>query len=359
MAEYEDLREWSAILEKDVLVLNTTMTCPLSCSFCCYGCHPKRQERMPLPLAIDLIDQAATLSCFSSIGFTGGEPLFYRDDFNAMVERCALHALPFTVATSGHWGRDPAEAEEVAAFMVSRGLRRANISCDPSHAEFVSPAAVKHAAAAIAARGVPVYVVGTFDTPGMTLKNFVPDLIDAPNVFLIDKVVSKIGRATKWDVDYEAIVGPKVKTCYRRVHHDIVVFWDGKAYPCCSTFNRATPGLVIGDLTRETLADVRNRLDASLLFRVIKREGFPEFYRIIEQFDPELLAMIPSFDAFPGACSACHGIMKNGPVAERVRAAFEAYRQTEIEKTLSRVADLLGESSAADFYEKMLETCSS
>lgn len=358
MSEYEDLREWSAILEKDVLVLNTTMTCPLSCDFCCYGCHPGRSERMPIDQALSLIDQAAAIEHFSSVGFTGGEPMVHRDDFLAMIDRCALHGLPFTVASSGYWGESGEEARDLAARMAACGLRRMNISCDPSHAEFVTPDAVTRAAHACAAHDIPVYIVGTFDTPGGTLREFVPELVDVPNVHLIDKIVAKTGRATKWDVDYAALTGPKVKTCYRRVHHDIVIFWDGKTYPCCSTFNRATPGLVMGNAFTEPLALIRARIEASLLLRVIKREGFPQFYDIIERLDPALHADMPKFEDYPGACSTCHAVLRKPHIAARVQAVFETYRTQEIIKTMDRVEGVLGKERAAAFFGNMLEHCS-
>ncbi|MBN2533230.1 MAG: RiPP maturation radical SAM C-methyltransferase [Spirochaetales bacterium] len=44
--------------EKHVLVFNYTLTCPLACDFCCFHCHPGRQEKMPLDLAVSLVKQA-------------------------------------------------------------------------------------------------------------------------------------------------------------------------------------------------------------------------------------------------------------------------------------------------------------
>ncbi|WP_164116211.1 radical SAM/SPASM domain-containing protein [Sphingorhabdus sp. Alg239-R122] len=358
MSEFDDLREWSDVQEKDVLVLNTTMTCPLSCDFCCYGCNPKRKEKMPLAEALRLIDQVAELDCFSSIGFTGGEPLYYLDEFLKMTDRAALHAIPYTVATSGFWGADSAQAKITAAHLKATGLRRLNISCDPSHAEFVTPEAVSTAAKLVAATGIPVYIVGTFTNPEDTLKNFVPDLTEVNNVHLVDKIVAKVGRATKWDVNYGAAATDKVKTCYRRVYHDLVVFWDGKTYPCCSTFNRATPGLVVGNAFEEGLSAIRTRVEASLLFRVIKREGFPELYKIIKRLDPELFARMPKFDEYPGACSACNAIFKKDDIAQRVYKVFDLYRTQEILKSMDKVDQILGKENAAAFFENMLVECS-
>jgi MoaA/NifB/PqqE/SkfB family radical SAM enzyme len=68
----ESIHEIYNTPERDVLVLNYTLACPLSCDFCCYGCHPKRKEKMDLEAAKDLVSQAAQMDNFSSVGLTGG-----------------------------------------------------------------------------------------------------------------------------------------------------------------------------------------------------------------------------------------------------------------------------------------------
>lgn len=72
--------------EKDVLVLDYTLACPLSCDFCCYGCHPKRKEKMPLEQAKSLVTQAAALPNFTSIGLTGGEVFMLEDELVLLAE---------------------------------------------------------------------------------------------------------------------------------------------------------------------------------------------------------------------------------------------------------------------------------
>src|SRR5260370_32667013 len=85
--------------ETNVLVLNYTMACALACDFCCYGCHSGRTEKMPVELALNLVEQAAQLKIFSSVGFTGGEVMLFFDELLLIGERLAELRLPFTIAT--------------------------------------------------------------------------------------------------------------------------------------------------------------------------------------------------------------------------------------------------------------------
>ncbi|SHJ03780.1 Iron-sulfur cluster-binding domain-containing protein [Palleronia salina] len=353
-----DLDHVEDVEEQDVLVLNTTMACPLSCDFCCYGCNPNRKERMPLDRALDLIDQAARIPSISSVGFTGGEPLMFRDDFDAMIARLKVHGLPFTVATAGHWAADPEAATQTADAMVDAGLRRINFSYDDAHAVFIPREAIINGAKAVARHGVPVYLVGTFAHPDRKLETFLPELCDVPNVRMFSKVIAKVGRGKKAEVDYGPEHLRKVATCYRRIHHDIVVFWDGKTYPCCSTFNRATQGICVGNAFEEPLRDIRDRIEASFLIRTLKRKGFEEFHGILEKHAPELNAAIPQFRDYPGACSACNAIFAKRDMAKRVNDFFNDFETKSILESLDHLERILGDRKAAAVFQELSHLCS-
>ena len=113
------------------------MACPLQCDFCCYGCHPQRTEKMPLELAFRLIKEAAELGKFSSIGFTGGEPMLFLDELLQIGRRLKGYGLPFTIATAAHWAKSEKRAHEILEELAKVGLCRLNVSYDPSHAKFI------------------------------------------------------------------------------------------------------------------------------------------------------------------------------------------------------------------------------
>ncbi|OWT56918.1 radical SAM/SPASM domain-containing protein [Candidimonas nitroreducens] len=313
--------------ERDTLVLNYTMTCPLKCDFCCYGCHPKRSEKMPLEHAIRLVNEASEIPSITCLGLTGGEPLWYWAEVSELMRAACNVKLPFTIATAAPWAENPNEASSRIEFMVNNGIRRANISCDPSHEEFVSRKAVERAATLFVESGIETHVVGTFKTEE-TMHEYFKNFPTSPLLTIHSRFVAKVGRATKWD---NAIESTDINSlaCYRRINHDLVVFYDGMAYPCCSTFNRATPGIAIGNAFSEPLKIIWSRVEGSLKFRMMKREGFGRVYEIIKARDPALFAKLPPVDGCQGPCSFCNKIFKSKELTDEINQFFSNY---EIEK---------------------------
>ena len=342
--------------EKDVLVLNYTLACPLSCDFCCYGCHPQRKEKMPLDAAKDLLTQASRMPNFSSVGLTGGEVFMFEDELISLAEHMKECHLPFTVATAAHWATSPEKARSLARVLVSNGLKRANISCDHSHAAFISPEYVALAANAFAELDVPVYIVGTFADESGSLEHLVPQLIRKKNIYLRTKRIAKVGRATKQQVNYEDVELDANMTCYRPRHHDLVVFWDGQVYPCCSTFNRATKGLSVGNAFETPLAEIWSRVEYSSLFRLMKSTGFVKILEIIASHDEAFASTLPKMTAYPGACSYCNTVFSDSHNTNRIRRIFAEYETNKIFAARSELTKLLGEDKVAQLFKQYLSS---
>lgn len=349
MSASKDLHDWSDALEKSVLVLNYTMACPLSCSFCCYGCHPNRKEKMPLEEAKRLVTEAAQLDCFSSVGFTGGEVFLFEDELLSLAQHLLSVGLPFTVATAAHWAADKCHADKIASTLANYGLRRANISYDDAHAEFVNRQCIVNAALAFSRERIPVYVVGTFEYPDNQLAEMFPELMGTPFIKLILKQIAKVGRARKREIDSDQFSTHQM-TCYRRIHHDIVVFWDGKVYPCCSTFNRSTKGLCVGNAFREPLISIWNRVESSPLFRIMKRQGFSRLYEVAREYaGSKADDTLPPLDAFPGPCSLCNAVFSSPDAIDLIDTVMAEYQTDEMARVQKKLSQLLGEQTAQTF----------
>ena len=337
--------------EKDVLVLNYTLACPLSCDFCCYGCHPKRKEKMPLEAAKSLITEAAALPSFTSIGLTGGEVFMFEEELILLSEHIHLNGFPFTVATAAHWATSIERSRDLAKTLVSNGLKRANISCDYAHAEFVPRENVIRAALAFAELKIPVYIVGTFIDAKSSLELFIPELLNQPYIYLRTKRIAKIGRATKTHVQYDLADENSVeKSCYRRRHHDLVVFWDGNVYPCCSTFNRATNGLSLGNAFEMPLKEIWKKLEFSSLFRIMKTTGFRQIIEILGRYDNKLMSQLPDLKTFPGACSYCNSVFSNRRISDEIKNIFALYEADTLVAAYGELAVLLGEENVAQLF---------
>lgn len=353
-----DVYDWMS-KEKSILVLNYTMACPLKCDFCCYSCHSGRaSQKMPIDLAFSLVDQAATLGVFSSIAFTGGEPLLFPDEVCAIAERAQSHSLPFTIATACHWADSPESAEALIDRLADLGLSRLNVSHDPAHAEFVRTANVINACNASLRRQVDTYVVGTFADAGESLAGYAPELAGIPGLRLFNKYIAKVGRAASRPITqstYGLHLGLDDLACYRRIYHDLVVFWDGRTYPCCSTFNRSTPGIQAGNAHFESLKDIWDRVDGSLLLRTMKRKGLGELYRIIEERDPELAAELPRVESSAGPCSLCHAIFGTRSMSDRVKRAFSGYEADKTLKAIDAIEGMLGRSKTTEILAEIVD----
>jgi Radical SAM superfamily len=237
---------------RNVLVLNYTMACPLQCDFCCYGCGPRRhRETMSLLLAHRLINEAADMGNFSSVAFTGGEPLLFPEQILKLADTLKARGLPFSVATAAHWATEESTVQLVSA-LAERGLEKVGISCDPAHEKFVPKANVLRAATAFVKAGVRTFVVGSFLDSWTTMESYFPELADVKGVSTRTHSVCAVGRARKTANGSSSSPSKACDDslqCYRTTYHDIVVFHDGQTYPCCSVFNRAAHHLCVGNAT--------------------------------------------------------------------------------------------------------------
>jgi MoaA/NifB/PqqE/SkfB family radical SAM enzyme len=317
----------------NVLVLNYTMACPLSCDFCCYACGPRRTETMDRALAFDLVDQAADLGVFGACSFTGGDPFVYYDDMLAISRRMAQHGLPFTAISACAWATDDDAVDEMLRPLVDAGMTCITASHDPSHEQWVPRANVVRVVSRALALGVRAGVFGTF-YERTDLDALFPELADLDGVTLQARPVAfGVGRLKQAEPSHDAYQDRELggePTCYRRVYHDVTVFWDGEVYPCCSVYNRATPGISYGNVYATSLREIWDRIEDSLFLRVVKRTGFRDLYALLGQLDPELARELPDPSGADGACRLCNRLMSDATTSSRVHAVLAEEEQRRV-----------------------------
>ena len=336
----------------NVLVLNYTMQCALSCDFCCYGCHPKRPEKMPLELAQRLVDEAAAMGVFDLVGFTGGEAIIHYDDLLTLGTRLQSHGLPFSLVTACHWAADRAQTRRTLEPLVSRGLSILSVSHDRSHEQWVPRDNVARAVDEALRLGVRKVVIGAsnYYADGPRLAELFPEFCGEPRVEYADRVVLPVGRATKRAPTREQYGLPPTRqlTCYKQLHHDITVFWDGAVYPCCSVFNRSTRGLVIGNANHQTLAELWDLVEGSALFRMLKHQGFGALYDLLRQrADPALVRSLPDPRRSLGPCELCHQVFKRSDLVTVVKEVIDTLEQEQVSQLLEAVRQAAGEQAAS------------
>jgi MoaA/NifB/PqqE/SkfB family radical SAM enzyme len=314
--------DWFAS-QSNSLVFLYTFTCPLACDFCCNDSHPGRTEKASLASALRAVDEAGELGVFSVVAFTGGEPMLYADEVLKIAERAKAAGMATAIASAAHWATSHEDARSLLAPLVAAGLAHLHLSTDPSHERFVPRANVETAAREAVALGVAVEVEGAFYGDDGSIEQFVPGLAGVEEIQLTTREVAGAGRArNRVTHEAEQNLTTEELCCYRRDHHDLTVFPDGTAYPCCSTFNTGTPGIRIGNVFEEGLPAVWERLDGSALFRTMRTEGLGRIIEVCRAEDPERGSLLPEADA-PG-CVVCNRVFSDEANTRFVHEVFTA-----------------------------------
>lgn len=336
------------------------MTCPLACDYCCYTCGPKRTETMDLDFAMSLVDQAATLGVFDEFGFTGGEPLVYFDDILKLTTRMAGYGMPFSMISACDWAADDASTRAKLLPLIDRGMSVFTASYDPSHERFVPRDYVRRAIDTMLSKGRRSVLCGSFYDDTTNLAELFPQYADNPMVSLVTRVVlPKVGRMERRDdvqpSYYKGTDTSSGGTCYKRFYHDVTVFWDGEVYPCCSVYNRATPGISYGNAYDEPLVDIWDRIAGSLFLRYIKQGGFDVLYDFIGKRDPALAARLPDRSKTIGPCHLCSVMMRDADLSRDIHALFAQEELERVRTIIGRLRDQHGKGADNILKEILVE----
>lgn len=341
----------------NVLVLNYTMKCPLACDFCCYACHPGRRETMSLELALNVVDQAAELGVFKQAGFTGGEPLLFLDEILTIARRLQSYELPYSMISSCHWADSERVTQRTIESLAESGLAVLSISHDPSHGKWVDPSNVRRAVRVVTGLGIPAVVCASFYSREESLSTVFPEMVGNPMVELVDRVVLPVGSSKQRGLSpatYGLDQDVYGFACYKRIYHDITVFWDGEVYPCCSVYNRSTKGLSLGNAYEKSLAEIWDSVEGSLMYRVMKGQGFARLYEIVQESDPELFAQLPEMGESLGPCHLCHNIFSKPELSSGIRSVFDRRERDAIAAILDAMSEVTSSETMSQTLSSLL-----
>lgn len=342
----------------NILILNYTMKCPLACDYCCYTCGPRRDETMDLELALSLVDQAAELGVFGECGFTGGEPLVFLDDVLRITGRMAEHGFPFSMISACDWATDDEATRRRVDPLAERGMSVFTVSHDPSHEKWVPRDSVYRVVDRVLHHGVRVVLCGSFYDDTMDMRRLFPEYTSNSQVSYVTRVVlPKVGRSAKKNITASIYPNADLSggdTCYKRLYHDVTVFWDGEVYPCCSVYNRDTPGISYGNVYKTSLADIWDRVSGSLFLQFIKRQGLVELLKLLRERAPELRDQLPDPTTTIGPCHLCNILLRDKEVANRIHAIFEEEERTRLAALLRQMTEARGDEATVEFMRSAL-----
>jgi MoaA/NifB/PqqE/SkfB family radical SAM enzyme len=127
------------ILSPTTISFITTNKCSAACKNCCYGCNPKKKDKLTLNEMKDYIDQS--LEAYPTIQLlvlTGGECFLLEKDLNKIVKYGVEKGLNVRVVTNAYWATSFKKAYLRLKELVDVGLNEINISTGDDHQEWVS-----------------------------------------------------------------------------------------------------------------------------------------------------------------------------------------------------------------------------
>ncbi|ADZ70536.1 radical SAM protein [Polymorphum gilvum] len=120
--------------------------CNIECRHCGIESGPRNRARMTLELARDVIQQAAELDPpATTIAFTGGEPLLYPRETEALLDLAHGLGLSTRIVTNGFWGRNRSRGLQLLYRLRFAGLDTINFSADAYHLEYLNAAILRQA----------------------------------------------------------------------------------------------------------------------------------------------------------------------------------------------------------------------
>ncbi len=324
------------------LVINVTLQCPLKCAHCCYSSDMFQAGHLGLDDVRLAIDQAAAIPSFEIVHFVGGDPLLHPDILNDAIQHCARAGLQTGITTSAYWAKTPRRAQEVVQRLARSGLSELTLSYDDSHAVFIRPAYIAHAASAAMAADVPLRIAVTVEPEArITAASLRADLglEDAPQVKIYETAINSTGRASETDAAAledrrrnDAVYRGPCESILRTFQVD----HDGRVRPCCGVLPHHD-ALCVGGLHDGGLAKAVADAGEDALFRWISLVGPVEILAEVTADDAEPLTP----ERFDGICSACDHMFRSPEMLSRVRAAADGGQETMalMERAMGALAD--------------------
>lgn len=306
---------------RDTLVLVYNMACPLKCDHCCHPVEEYGAVKMKPEQAIAWIRQAAQIETCGLVVFTGGEPFLYPRDLEQILDATRDTGLGFRIVTAAHWAESPEVARARLRPLVERGLTELSVSSDPSHQEFVPASYAENAARAAVELGLKTEISSVFWDPDEQVE----DTIDVPLGALSNRgFVVPVGRARNTaEITPERYrLGPESDRflgCAESLrHYDVTVYPDGEVYPCCSGGLNIEAELSFGNVHRERLQAVVDRMHADRYARLILNVGLSPIWELAALRFPEVHAQLPALQPYMSICQVCARVHSDPSLLEQL-----------------------------------------
>lgn len=321
------------------LVVENTNVCNAKCAMCYQSSGPRGSDRwgqagLRNDVIKQVIEHASGLETMQKrFHLAGGESFVRADECFELFEHAAAHGYSvITTTTNGFWGASPVGATRVARSLRRSGVTGVELSWDFWHLPYVRPTAVSNAILACSEQGVYLNL-RVLTTKTHDLSEALA-LLDVSAIDAVDEIsvgpVMRIGRAVYELADDEFHAGtPLGSNCHSILH--LTVNSQGNVYPCCAGADQ-TDSLSFGNVHRESILDIYQRMNESRLLRLLVFYGVGAFVPILQQkgiqISPEPVGM----------CELCWEIFSDQERAQMIWNHFERIDQASQSRLLAAVA---------------------
>jgi MoaA/NifB/PqqE/SkfB family radical SAM enzyme len=291
------------------IALMFARTCNIACRHCGIESSPRNKSRMTLEDAKRYLVEAAAIPHFGKVTFTGGEPFLFQDEHAALLALCKSFGLETRMVTNGFWARKLDRGLAVLGRMRDAGLTELNFSADKFHLEYMDAAVLRNGLECARRLGFPriISFVTNADTPPLDLFSEmygVPreTLVDLhsivwsrdwlednkeDHVFVYAGGLIGLGRAAQHPEELRHFpVDSFPKEPCGEVLNKPVIYPDGDFQACCCAGGKIRT-FTVGNLKRESLADLYEKMEGRAQYRFINHYGPRDLFEIIARARPD------------------------------------------------------------------------
>lgn len=326
------------------LCIMPTFQCTAACRSRGMNSRPRDHTWLSLEQMDAAITQAADRG-YQEVVFSGGEATLAAENLIAAMRRVQAHGLTCRLVSNAHWAHTPTEAERLVDRLIACGLAHLTVSTGDEHARFVPLTSVMTAAAAAAARGLPVSIVvetalgRTITTATLAARpelRAIRERNPDASIDLLEGIWTPIspyqyGRYPDgWAFDHHhSEAGGGCQELFSMM----TVQANGVLSACCGLGIRWVSDLAFGTIRDTTLAEAERQARQRFLLRWLRTHG------------PQgILAWASAHDS---------GISWSGLYAHRCQACLRVFRDPRVTRlTSERGAEMAAEIA---FIESVLE----
>lgn len=312
------------------LVVETTTRCNAKCGMCYQSVGSKGSDLWgKVNLNIDKIKTAVS----DAIKINEVDPRFHLSGGEAFMnlENCIeifKHAkdsgyIVISATTNAFWAQKRDRAREISARLIESGLNRLEISWDVWHLPYIKPDAINNCLFACREVGIQTnlrILTTRSHSAGEALDYLDPSAVDCAGE-ISSGPVFPTGRASteidKDDIFREQDLG---SSCFASLN--LTINPKGQVYPCCAGADQ-TEALQFGSVSLDSLADVVDRMQKSLLLRILVFYGPGAYVGLLKKHGEDLGA------EFASICHMCWSIFSNSALDRRIRDLLELEFEVE------------------------------